>query len=63
MKQYLITTTDGEPFLTNNYSHDNHIKMVFRFNIEAGMVVYDLVNEKYTNDGTQWQPIEGDIDE
>lgn len=53
--QYLITTTDGnEPFLTNWYTHDNV------FNIDVGMVVFDLVNRKYTNDGTQWKPIEED---
>lgn len=55
MMRYLVTTSDGNvPFFTNWYSHENH------FNTESGMIVYDLYNAKYTNDGTQWQPIDED---
>lgn len=50
--QYLITTNDGEnPFLTNWFDSENH------FNSQIGMVVYDLYNQKYTNNGTQWEHI------
>lgn len=53
--KYLITTSDGEtPYFTEWYTHENC------FNADTGMVVHDLVNRKYTNDGTQWQPIEED---
>jgi len=52
--KYLIITNDGEPFYTNWFEAENH------FNIEVGMVVIDLVNSLYTNNGTHWEPIEED---
>ena len=53
--QYLITTNTIEsPFFTNWFDPENH------FNMNEGMVVYDLRNAKFTTDGTQWQPINED---
>ena len=53
--QYLITTNTIEsPFLTDYFDLESH------FNRNEGMVVYDLVNRKFTADGTLWQPIEVD---
>jgi len=50
--QYLVTTNDGEnPFLTQWFESENH------FNMEIGMIVYDLVNQKYTDNGTKWKVI------
>ena len=51
---YLITTNEHEPFLTEWYDHENF------FNPELGMKVYDLSNSRYTDDGETWKPVEMD---
>lgn len=52
--RYLITTTTHAPFLTEWYDFENH------FNQDLGMVVYDLLNQKYTNNGYTWFEIQID---
>ncbi len=52
--RYLITTKTGAPFLTKWYMPENH------FNSGLGMIVYDLIEYKYTTNGTDWQDIEED---
>lgn len=52
--RYLITTDGYEPFLTKWFDPDNH------FNAEIGMIVYDLVYNKYTTNGYNWIDIEFD---
>ncbi len=52
--QYLITTKDNPPFLTKWFDAENN------FNSELGMVVYDLINNKYTTNGIDWADIEFD---
>lgn len=52
--RYLITTKDTKPFLTHWFQSENN------FNIDLDMVVYDLVENKYTDDGETWNDI--DID-
>ena len=52
--RYLVTAKDHKPFFTSYYTSENC------FIPEAGMVVYDLVNRIYTEDGENWQDI--DID-
>ena len=54
MPRYLITTFLGEPFLTDYFSMENC------FNAQLEMIVYDLVEEKYTKDGNFWIDIERD---
>ena len=51
---YLVTTNDDTPFFTNSFEPENN------FNVNTGMVVFDLINEKYTTDGVQWQVISKD---
>jgi len=50
--QYLITTPNDPPFLTNWYSFEN--------NYIKGMVVYDLINYTYSTDGKIFNPITED---
>lgn len=49
---FLVTfATEHTPFYTNWFDTQNH------FNDSLGMVVYDLVNHSYTDDGQNWLPI------
>lgn len=50
---YLITTNIRAPFLTRYYQSD-------MFNIEVGMIIYDLTSGQYTIDGINWMDIEED---
>ena len=50
--QYLVTTTNGEPFTSKWFDVENN------FNAEIGMVVYDLIDFCYTKDGKNWLPME-----
>lgn len=52
--RYLITTKCHSPFITKWYSYENN------FNTKFGMIVYDLVENKYTIDGENWKDIEID---
>jgi hypothetical protein len=53
--RYLVTRVNAiDPFLTNIYDYENH----WMDNI--GMVIYDLHNLTYTQDGTTWHLIETD---
>lgn len=53
--RYLITTNEeNSPFLTNWFNAENN------YNAEAEMVVYDLVEQKFTSDGETWNEIEID---
>lgn len=52
--RYLITTKNEMPFLTKWFQAENH------FNSQLQMVVYDLVECKYTTDGKIWNDIEID---
>jgi len=52
--RYLITTNDGDPFLTNWFDAENN------FRTYLGMVVYDLDSEEFTTDGENWKPIKID---
>lgn len=52
--RYLITAKNSDPFLTKWFDPENH------FNIDLDMVVYDLSENKYTTNGTNWIEIEID---
>ena len=52
--RYLITTTTDKPFKTEWYDYENF------FNAEIGMIVYDLIKNKYTTDGKTWKRIQID---
>ena len=53
--RYLITTdADEHPFVTHWFDSENN------FNMESGMIVYDLQELKFTNDGINWQEITED---
>jgi hypothetical protein len=52
--RYLITTKCAFPFLTDRFDAKNN------FNGEVGMVVYDLLERKFTTDGNVWHDIEID---
>ena len=53
--RYLITTKENySPFLTKWFEPENH------FNADSEMIVYDLVENKYTTDGKKWHKIEID---
>ena len=52
--RYLITTSDHCPFFTDSYTDENN------FTYGCEMVVFDLFNHTYTNDGVMWQEIEID---
>ena len=56
--RYLIVTnilmSGTPPFLTNYFSSENN------FNSEIEMIVYDLEQLKYTEDGKNWYNIEID---
>ena len=54
MYRYLVTTKGDEPFFTQFFTPENH------FVPDGGMVVYDLVDRLYTDDGEEWFPIEVD---
>ena len=49
--QYLLTSPFLEPFLTNWFECENN------FNKNLQMIVYDLINLKYTTDGKNWHNI------
>ncbi len=51
--RYLISEKGFIPFLTNHYNPEN-------FNIGTWMIVYDLHQMKYTEDGVEWNNIEED---
>lgn len=48
---YLILH-EGKAFYTNWYDFEN--------NYVPGMVVFNLLSNEYTTDGTTWKPIEQD---
>jgi len=50
--QYLITTLDGVPYLTEYFDVEES------FDHCEGMVVYDLIDFCYTKDGKNWLPME-----
>ena len=53
--RYLITTKEVKsPFLTQWFEPENH------FNADVEMIVYDLVECKFTTDGKIWHDIEID---
>jgi hypothetical protein len=52
--RYLITTNTQGPFFTNWFDSLNH------FSKDVGMVVYDLVAQRYTTNGIDWREIEED---
>ena len=52
--RYLVTIQHASPFLTDRFDVKNN------FNSEAGMVVYDLFECKFTSDGNTWHDIEFD---
>jgi len=54
MHRYLVTTQDNGPFFTQFFICENH------FITDIGMVVYDLINRLYTDDGEEWFQIEVD---
>lgn len=49
--QYLIMTPHTEPFIADNFTPEND------FNLGMNMVVYDLVNLCYMQDGVNWLPM------
>lgn len=49
--RYLIATKGFSPFLSKWFEPENH------FNQELEMIVYDLVECKFTTDGIVWQEI------
>ncbi len=50
--RYLVTTKEVyPPFLTMWFDFENH------FDTDSEMVVYDLVENKYTEDGETWHKI------
>jgi hypothetical protein len=54
--QYLVTYIENgtlKAFYTDWFELENN------FNLEVGMIVFDLINHKYTTNGLIW----GDIDE
>ena len=52
--RYLVTTNITNPFLTNYFDAEKD------FNSEIEMVVYDLQNCLYTEDGKNWYELEID---
>ncbi|MGN6247366.1 MAG: hypothetical protein ACTHNG_03360 [Ginsengibacter sp.] len=52
--RYLVTSKFHSPFFTDWFDCTNH------FNVELGMIVYDLVRFCFTLDGKEWEPIEID---
>lgn len=52
--RYLVTSNKYEPFFTKWFEPLNH------FNNDIGMVVYDLLEQKYTVDGKNWIEIQTD---
>lgn len=52
---YLITTKEvASPFLTDFFDPENH------FNPDVEMIVYDLIQCKFTTDGEVWHDIKVD---
>jgi len=51
---YLVTMNGNPPFLTKWFEYDNH------WQDGINMVVCDLLNLAYTQDGKTWHPIETD---
>jgi len=51
---YLITADGMEPFLTKWYDYENN------YRADLNMVVYDLDNQCYTTNGTDWKELEVD---
>jgi len=49
--RYLITMKEHEPVLTKWFDAENN------FNLDADMVVYDLVEDLYTTNGVDWYEI------
>lgn len=52
--RYLITTSVQPPAYTNWFDAENF------FNSEVNMVVFDLLNDLYMDDGKTWKEIEFD---
>lgn len=52
--RYLITTQTHPPFFTEWFDAENN------FNLELGMVVFDLKIRMYTTTGHTWLPIDVD---
>lgn len=52
--RYLITSQFFEPFYSQWFEPNNH------FNPYVDMVVYDLLEQKYTTDGVTWLEIKKD---
>ena len=52
--RYLITMTGFAPFFSDRFDSENH------FNASLDMVVFDLKEFKYTNDGVTWEIVECD---
>lgn len=52
--KYLITYKKYEPFITNWFDFENH------FNHNLIVAVFDLIENKYTNNGKDWVDIEID---
>ena len=54
MRYLIITKEVKSPFLTKWFEPENH------FNPDIEMIVYDLVECKFTTDGKNWHDIEID---
>jgi len=54
--QYLVTTLNHSPFLTEWFDPENH----FNTDPDMGMVVYDLFKKTFTTNGVDWRNIELD---
>lgn len=52
--RYLITGVGFTPFFSERFDSENH------FNSGLEMVVFDLKEYKYTNDGSNWNLVEFD---
>lgn len=52
--RYLIISNSYEPFLTEWFDYENH------YNKDIKMIVFDLIELKYTIDGITWKNIEID---
>lgn len=54
MKRYLITGNNFKPFYSDYFNTETH------FNYEINMIVYDLVLNRFTENGKTWECIEID---
>lgn len=52
--RYLVTSNINEPFFTDWFQPENH------WRDDCLMVIYDLQDGVYTDDGRNWWPIEKD---